>query len=245
MPWKIGIIGTGNVASFWVKALKNFPELEIFAKGHTLGDTDFFIKNQEVKPLNRNINIDFYLLAVTNDAIDMVLQELPPTIPVFICAGFHASTLPHVGYMYPLQSIHLNDLPELNDVPFLVEFNSLNAEIGQKFLNRIGAIYQETSTETRHLAHTAAVFLNNFAYYICTEGLRLVPPDLSKELLKPMVHKTFVNIFKNIDLQTGPARRKDIKMIQEQQEFLQLHRPEVAELYRTLSHLLQKKYNEL
>ena len=245
MPWKIGIIGTGNVASFWVKTLSKFPELDICVKGFTSSKTDFFIENQKVNPLKDNTEVDFFLLAVNNDAIDNVLQELPTKIPVFICAGFHATTLSHAGYMYPLQSIHLMDLPELKEVPFLVEFNADIAEIGRKFLAYIGAKYQETTTKNRQLAHTAAVFLNNFSYFICKEGFRLLPPDISKELFKPIVKKTFDNIFINKALQTGPARRKDIKMIQEQQEFLQLNHPEVAELYRTMTELIQQKYHEL
>ena len=64
--------------------------------------------------------------------------------------------------------------------------------------------------------------------------------QLSVELFKPLIHKTVNNILLNKDLQTGPARRGDQKVIQKHMASLSGSQ---KALYQWLTEAILKKYN--
>lgn len=245
MPWKIGLIGTGNIAAFWVESTRNLLDVSWYVKGITSDKATQFCAQYNIGTLAKDTDLDMYILAVNNDQIDRVILELPSHIPLFICAGFHQCQLPHVGYLYPLQTIHFDNLPALKEVPFLVEFTKTTELIGRKFLDNLQARYEVTTTKERMLAHTMAVFVNNFTYFICKEAIGALPPSLDQSLFEPLLAKTIQNTFAKHDLQTGPARRNDLHMIAQQGELLKAQHPELVEVYNAITHAIQKKYYEL
>jgi len=246
MSWKIGLIGTGNVASFWAKNLGGFPSVELFVKGRTSEASRIFSETYNIHPLE-NQSVDCFLICVQDRNIDQILQTLDPAIPSFICAGLYRlnnSNHPAAGIIYPLQTIQTKAIPSMEEVPFLCEFPATSRTCGLRFLTDFNLSYTETSEEARFTAHLAAVFINNFGYYTMKHGINLAESkDLPANLFKPIIEKTIANLFTKGNLQTGPARRNDIKTIEEHQAMLS---GTSLELYNFISNSITKTYgNEL
>jgi hypothetical protein len=245
MPWKIGLIGTGNLAAFLAREITQDPQNNLFVKGSNHDKTKAFCALYACEVLQEHHGIDFYLVAVQNDAINHVIEELPTNRPVFVCAGFHRSNLPHIGYLYPLQSIHINRMPRLEEVPFLIDAREEQATLGARFLSSIGATAHLVTAEERLHSHLAAVFINNFGYFILKSGLELGAQKLAIETFFPLLQKTVENAAAHEDLQTGPARRNDRSMMEEQLQMMEAIDPSMAELYRHISQLIIQKHHEL
>jgi hypothetical protein len=245
MPWKIGLIGTGNLAAFLAREITQDPKNTLFVKGSNNDKTKAFMARYACEALHEHHEIDFYLIAVQNDVIDQIIAELPTHTSIFVCAGFHRCSLPHVGYLYPLQSIHLNRMPRIEDVPFLIDARGDQGKLGERFLSSIGATLQHVTAEQRLHSHLAAVFINNFGYFILKEGLALGNKALPKEMFLPLLHKTVENACSKEDLQTGPARRNDRLMMEEQLQMMEAIDPSMAELYRHICQLIIQKHHEL
>jgi hypothetical protein len=107
MSWKIGLIGTGNVASFWAKNLNSFPTVELFVKGRTPEASSIFSEKFNIQLLESQ-SVDCYLICVQDRNIDHIIQTIDPAVPTFICAGLYSlkqSTHKTSGIIYPLQTI--------------------------------------------------------------------------------------------------------------------------------------------
>jgi len=246
MSWKIGLIGTGNVASFWAKNLNSFPSVEFFVKGRTPEASSIFSEKFNIQPLESQ-SVDCFLICVQDRNIDHILQTIDSAVPTFICAGLYSlkeNTHKASGIIYPLQTIQINAIPSLDEVPFLCEFPSKARACGLRFLTDFNLSYTETSEEARFAAHIAAVFINNFGYYTMKRGLSLAETkDLPADLFKPIIDKTIANLFIQGDLQTGPARRNDIETMTKHQANLN---GSSRELYDFISNSIMKTYgNEL
>lgn len=245
MPWKIGLIGTGNLASFFAREISKDQGNQLYVKGSNEAKTASFCTVYSCEALQENRLVDFYLITVQNDAIDQVIAGLPKHLPIFIGAGFHRCPSEQVAYLYPLQSIHMNRMPPIQEVPFLIDAQKNNYVLGERFLASIGARYQHVTTEQRLRSHLAAVFINNFGYFILKAGLNIGSRELSPEWFHPLLKTTSANALLVSDLQTGPARRNDLAMMEEQRRMLEEFHPEWAALYDDISQLILRKYHEL
>jgi len=69
--------------------------------------------------------------------------------------------------------------------------------------------------------------------------------ELESNVLDPIIATTFSQIMKDnpCDLQTGPARRKDVSLQRRHLKLLD-HKPEWQSLYKALSKSINKMYNE-
>jgi len=245
MSWKITLIGTGNVAAFWVKTLlgKSFCELNVI--GSNVEKTNVF-KAEHRMPTNAEfplLDSDFILVCVQDRFIDAVLQTVPDHTPVFISAGFFSiQPYPHknMGVMYPLQSIDKFALPNLSEVPFLLELSPAHSAFVLDFAKEIGMKYVETDEKSRFQAHISAVFINNFGYFIMKQGLSLGNEEkLPLSIFQPLIEKTFANLLNEKDLQTGPARRGDQITMDKHMAMLS---DEMKTIYSFLSDVITKKY---
>lgn len=246
MPWKIGLIGTGNVASFWTKNLNGFDGIKLYIQGSSAEKTLKFSTFHGVTPLDSK-EVDFYLICVQDANIDSVISSLPEQVPIFICAGLFSIkefAERRIGIIYPLQTIQSDALPSFNSVPFLCEFSPNSRDIGLKFLNEMELEISEVSEQNRFSAHLAAVFINNFGYYLMKNGLRFaMDHHISPELFKPLINNTISNLLINKDLQTGPARRNDHITLRTHESMLT---DDFLNIYKTLTAFIQNSYrNEL
>jgi hypothetical protein len=92
-------------------------------------------------------------------------------------------------------------------------------------------------------AQTLRVMNSGVVNGIATAEEIVVAENIPFQLLKPLIVETAakVQIHAPADMQTGPARRGDIKTIQKHLSFLKKY-PDFYQLYETMTELIQKKY---
>lgn len=236
MSWKIGLIGTGNIAAFWATNLTKVKGVTLYVKGSDLTKSIEFSTTYGIHLADEKSAIDCYFVCVQDRNICEAIASLEDSIPVFVCAGlFSISTYQHrpIGIIYPLQTIQAQALPSIDEVPFLCEFNKKAHEFGNKLLMQLSLNFTMLNEEARFASHLAAVFINNFGYFVMKKGIKHAEShQIPVDLFEFLISKTVSNILKNNDLQTGPAKRNDVVTIEKHKEML---RGQSLELYEFLT----------
>ena len=232
MSWQIGIVGTGNLAAFWAKNLAPLANIQVFCKGSSPEKTLEFNQKFGSLPWSNSDCLDLVIVAVQDDRIDAVVDELSFAIPIIIGSGIYTRKRKNEAVVYPLQTLHKDHLPKLSEVPFLVDHGEGNNETLVNFLNDVKASVTFCSQDERQKVHLCAVFINNFGYFLMRKGLEMRPNNLDPQLFNALIQKTSLNVLKSGNLQTGPALRKDIKTME---QHVSLLNEKDRELYTYLS----------
>lgn len=188
-------------------------------------------------------------LAVTDDHIQSISQQLSPNIPVVHLSGMtDISVLQQysAGVCWPLQSMHEHHDIDYQMVPWFLEAKNdpMLARIEHVFRNISSSVHR-ISSEHRVLVHAAAVFANNFSNHLIGKAGQILDKlEISRSVLLPIIDLNVRSIHHHRaeEIQTGPARRGDILTIQKQLEAL-VEYPELAELYQQLSRSILKDYH--
>lgn len=187
---------------------------------------------------------DLYLLCVPDDAIEDLLPLLPPDAywaHTSACAAANLS--PRGGVFYPLQTFTKGLPLSFREIPFFVEapddsWCALLQELARKLSPQVFL-----STPQQRLAlHTAAVFACNFTNHLLAKAEEILEKEsLNPALLHPLIRQTFEKalLFPPAQVQTGPARRGDLRT---QQRHLQNLNPLDKEIYIRLSESIREKY---
>jgi predicted short-subunit dehydrogenase-like oxidoreductase (DUF2520 family) len=214
---KISIIGTGNVANWYFQTLLRQNNNLITVQQVSSRDLSKLFEDS-----------DLYIFSLK----DAVYPEVIANIPFQMKLAIHtAGALPitifqgkadHFGVLYPFQTIHCKDDSSFNpelEVPICVEGDQeQTTQILMEFAATFSQKVYPINFEDRHTIHLAAVFASNFStimYDIAYQILQKKQIDwqIMLPLLEETVHKT--NEKKPIDTLTGPAKRKDFKIIEE------------------------------
>lgn len=188
---------------------------------------------------------DIVIIAVKDDAISLVAQQFlcPGKIVVHTSGAVPIEALgdcsDRLGVFYPLQTMHRDTAIDMLQVPFCIEGNSnWNEGMLLELARSISANVQVVNSAQRKLVHLAAVFACNFSNhcYAMADDI-LAHEDISLELLKPLILKTAENILaaRPADVQTGPAKRGDVIVMEEQLQLLEKIAPELAPIYQLMS----------
>jgi predicted short-subunit dehydrogenase-like oxidoreductase (DUF2520 family) len=246
------IIGSGNVATCFAKAFVNTGISITAVYSRNLNNAQQLaveVGGDAMNNFNKlPTNADLYLIAVSDNAIENVSNQLNVNGLVLHTSGFTAmDTLKNnqrYGVFYGLQTFNKNSTADLNNVPFLIEASSLEDEkILWHFASSISKNVQVANTDQRQALHVAAVFANNFSNHLFAIAKQLLEQhQLSFDLLKPIILQTAQNAVTHhpIDVQTGPVVRNDIATISAHLVMLQQY-PE----YRQIYELLCKSIREL
>ncbi len=231
----IVIIGAGNVGSHLAVALHN--------KGFTISQVAGR-REASVIALAEKVNApftlsfeevikgrDLYIVALSDQAMNMILPKLPlsdellvhtsGSVPMSLLSPYSDN----VGVFYPLQTFTAQREMELNDVPFLIEANRIDNEnrlldLGRMLSEKVLVV---NSTQ-RQALHIAAVFACNFSNHMYDiAGKILGEYQLDFDLLSPLITETAAKavVLGPEKSQTGPARRNDMKIIEEHLGLLQ------------------------
>ncbi len=232
---RIVLIGAGNIATHLGLALKRngceilqvYSYTEKNAKQLAAKLNSSFTCN-----LNEiNKEADLYILAVKDDAIKGVIDEInfEPNLIAHTSGTTSLNILQarfsNCAVLYPLQTFSTTKKIDFKEVPFFIEANN------QKNFNRISAfasllspkIYN-ASSEKRKGLHVAAVFACNFTnhmYAIANEILK--KEKIPFGVLIPLIEET-ANKIKNSQpqsMQTGPAARNDLNVINAHKKYLE------------------------
>jgi predicted short-subunit dehydrogenase-like oxidoreductase (DUF2520 family) len=154
-----------------------------------------------------------------------------------------ADILPRVGGLYPIMTFG-SELPiRWSKLPFgIFAPQALDQKILISLANRVGGRHFILFDDQRTSLHVAAVFANNFTNHLFQIAFRLLDSEsMDRSILTPLIQRT-LTLIENAEpksVQTGPAIRRDEITIGRHLEKL-AGEPEVAELYKLLTKLIQK-----
>lgn len=253
---RLTIVGTGNVAWILGHALKQAGHNICEVYGRDKSKTTQLALSLGAYAVDSINNVstdsDFYVLAVSDDAIPLIVNELPLVSGMVV----HTSATVELqvlrirfvkcGVLYPLQTLSRSRKTKLSDVPLLLEA----ADQGQ--LNRLSELALSVSsriiyanTETRVKYHLAAVFACNFVNHMYTiASSYLSDQGLQAALLEPLLRETTDKALEHgaFNSQTGPAFRGDQQTMKKHLDMLQ-KLPEEQKLYEQISLLIQNFHN--
>ena len=249
------IIGSGNVAAVLGRKFKQAGHdiLQVVSRNSSAASKLAYewdtVSTNYQSPINQKA--DVYLIAISDDAIDDVAEDLklPNKVVAHTAASVPMDILKnvsnHYGVFYPLQSLR-KDMQILPDIPIYYEGND---ETAKKKLAKLAHSIShenvvEADEEDRLKLHVVAVVVSNFVnhlYALAEEYCKKEKLDF-KQLL-PLIEET-ANRLKQVPpgkAQTGPAVRHDKETIQKHLDLLKQH-PQLKKVYEILSNSIEEKY---
>lgn len=246
------ILGAGNVASHLCKAFEGSKEVSVI-QVYNRNKSSLHSFSSKINLTTCLLDIkdaDVYIIAIADDAIKSFSKSLPLTNKLVVhTSGSKAidklANTNRKGVFYPLQTFSKNQDIDFSEIPICLEAeNEKDLKLLQKLGNAISKNVQLINSEERSKLHLAAVFVNNFVNYLYQVGSDLLLEDsLSFELLKPLIKETAnkLETLNPSESQTGPAKRNDLKTIENHLHLLK-DSPYI-ELYEQLTKSIQKKLN--
>ena len=148
------------------------------------------------------------------------------------------------GVFYPLQTFTENRHLTIDEVPILLESNSILLRNKLESLCELtGLKFAYCTSKDRQKYHLAAVYVNNFVNHLFHKAqVQLQQNNLDWNMLKPLIEETVAKLddLSAFDAQTGPARRNDQSTILTHESLL---KKEEVNLYQALTKSIQKTYN--
>ncbi|MDR1725732.1 MAG: DUF2520 domain-containing protein [Bacteroidales bacterium] len=234
----IQIIGNGNVAWHFQKALQN---------------TSFY----QVKQINSRVKSfdcssdNFVIIAVKDDAIEEVAEK----ILTYSAIVLHTSGIKSIevlrkkfancGVLYPVQTFRKEREVDFTQVPLCIEAN--NKENLEKISNLAhhltNLVYEIYSLQRQHL-HLAATFANNFTNHLIGIAKQIAEnANIDFSILNPLIIHTITESLSHdtFSLQTGAAKRNDVSTIKVHESMLGI---EERKIYDIITEHIIKKYNK-
>lgn len=230
---KIALIGSGNVAYAYSKALKDNGISPSFIYTRSVGKIPEIEKTLGLKAtsdFDELLGCDLIIIAVKDDAIYEVASNLKnyKGLLVHTSGTKPSSILNHVenyGVLYPLQTLTKDFDVDFKKVPLLVNASSsICFEKLKSLANIMSDVVFECSDDDRSAIHLSAVFVCNFVNVMLQIGDKLlenkvVNISIFESLVKETVDKAFVMGPKNA--LTGPAKRGDFETIEKHKKSLE------------------------
>ncbi len=251
MQKRITLIGAGNVGHHLAFVLKESGHTiqQIFSRKYHKAYG--LAKKVGAKATNQLKNVrdeaDFYIIAVKDDAIESVSEQLHVSGIVAHTSG-SASILrlkkhEHFGSFYPLQTFRKKQPADWTSIPFCIDGNTSKTE---KTLYQLAQTVNKNvyyiDDAQRQTLHLAAVVINNFTNHLLGIAQEITTSkNIPFDLLVPLLHETIrkATIHPPFEIQTGPAIRKDVKTIEKHVSLLE--NPLYEQLYRDFTKSIQSK----
>lgn len=232
---KVSIIGSGNVAQQLITTFQNLEK-----SGSEIALIEVFSRKKEslihLLPLDQicsNLDqlkeADLYLMAVADDAIENVSEQLPfKNRLVAHTSGSMPLTMINdknrKAVFYPLQTFTKGVMVDFKQIPICLEAEN---PTDYQLLNSVATILSDKvyaiNSDQRKALHVAAVFVNNFTNHLLVIGNQICSENqIPFDILNPLIEETVQKIQRLSPeaAQTGPAIRKDYKTIAAHEAFL-------------------------
>ncbi|AFK03901.1 protein of unknown function DUF2520-containing protein [Emticicia oligotrophica DSM 17448] len=259
---KISIIGAGNVAWHLAITLEDHHHTicEVFSRTEDKAEKlcSLLYRAEATTDLNfAESEAEFFILAVADDAWEDVCSKLILPEDAILA---HTSGTKSLEDLQKLMQIH-HDLPvkcavfyplmtftagkELNfkSVPLCLE--SDDEDVEQILLEIAQEISQHVyfiDSAERRVLHVAAVFACNFTNHLLALSKTITDSEnLDFDLLKPLISETFkkaLNANDPVEVQTGPAIRRDKSIINRHLDYLR-DDARLLEIYEVLTESIQ------
>ena len=252
---KISFVGSGNVAYHLSKSLLNagYTISSISSQsGRSAEILSATLKAKQCKVEEIDPSVDLVIIAVNDDSIQDVINQLPKKIDSVVHTSGSVSIdvfqdkFENFGVFYPLQSFNKDREIDIGTIPFLIEASSNKLELDLKNMAiALSSRSEIMDSEKRKHLHLAAVFANNFVNFLATEAYGILEEqDIDGSLIRPLMLETIVRLENKHPklMQTGPAKRNDTEVLKKQEELLKSN-PNLQSLYRQISELIMQRYN--
>lgn len=227
----INIIGSGNVAYHLMENIDTLPDFRlqqvaVRSKEKVLDLVSGDLIVTDIKNLNP---ADLTIIAVTDDAIKLVSDEIPYQNHLVVHTSGTTSmqmlnNKNRKGVFYPLQTFSKSRPVDFKNIPLCLETEQENDLKCLKVLaQQMSDKVYEISSEQRKSLHVSAVFVSNFVNHMYAIGDKICEENnIPFEILHPLIQETAVKItsLSPEEAQTGPAVRHDEKTITTHQNFL-------------------------
>lgn len=245
---KIVVLGTGNVASHFIRVFSHCPQSEVVQiYNHSAYSLEAFSNYDTTTNINHLKPADLYLICIKDDHVEDLAQKIHFTDAIVAHTSGSLPLLQHTkqqAVFYPLQTFSKDKPISFEGLPICIETHvEKNFKTLEHLAENFGAKAFKVNTQQRQDLHLAAVFVCNFVNYLYHIGHDIcAQKDLPFEILRPLIKETADKInFKNPkEAQTGPAKRKDQTTIN--RHIHQLQNPNYQEIYRYLTTSIQKTY---
>ncbi|MEA3504662.1 MAG: DUF2520 domain-containing protein, partial [Bacteroidota bacterium] len=200
------------------------------------------------EPINNllllDIDVDLLILAVPDDVLSDICAKLlgHKGLIVHVSGSTPLNVFDkrtdNFGVFYPLQTFSIVKEVSFTDIPICVEAdNKHNLLLLKGLANKISRDVREIDSDQRLALHIAAVFSCNFVNYmnVMAEDL-LQNKNIDFDILLPLIKETSKQLLKHSpkEMQTGPAKRNDIRVIEKHLTVLQSS-TDKREIYKLLS----------
>ena len=167
-------------------------------------------------------NCDLFIVAITDLNIEYLLNNIIPddklivhtagAVPMKVLSRYSKK----YGVLYPLQTLR-KEMVSMPVIPFLIDGSSpeVTQEI-EKFALTLSDKITVATDEERLKIHTAAVIVSNFTNYMYAIAEDFCNKEkIDFNILKPLILETAhrIETASPMDLQTGPAVRKDVQTL--------------------------------
>ncbi|WP_286831747.1 MULTISPECIES: Rossmann-like and DUF2520 domain-containing protein [Acinetobacter] len=248
---RITIIGAGRVAYHLARVLSVQHEIvQIYSrtleKAQQLADQ--FQAQAIERPEQLDNYVDLVIIAVSDQSIAMVIEQIHPYLPnnliLHTSGSTHLDVLKQIhvraGVFYPLQTFSLEREINWENTPLFIEAHDQEDQnILQNLANSLSGRVYSYSSEQRLSLHLAAVFACNFSNYCYDMAKQVVDAQqVDFSLLYPLILETANKATQNDprQMQTGPAMRGDENILNMHQSMLeQSQRSDLAEVYALMS----------
>lgn len=252
----IVLIGSGNVATnLGFACVQNgFTIQQVFSRNLEHGQELAKKLNSAAISSIQEISTkaDLYIICIKDSAIAELSKNFRSgKLVVHTSGSVHIDEIseisPNFGVFYPLDTFSKEHKQDFKNIPICIEANTKQNEI---ILSGFASVFSDNITfmdsAKRAKVHLAAIFASNFTNYLYSvaENL-LIENGVSFNIIRPLIQTTAKKVL--IDspqkVQTGPAVRNDTTIIEKHLELLKT-KPELYELYKTISELINKSANE-
>ncbi|HTH81949.1 MAG TPA: Rossmann-like and DUF2520 domain-containing protein [Mucilaginibacter sp.] len=245
---RITIIGSGNVATHLAATFKNVGHVIVQVYSRNLQNAALLAYHVKAEPIDDlqqiNPETDLFVIAVKDDAIGIVAEQLAPYQKLIIHTSGAADIYTllaftdNAGVFYPLQTFSKTREVDFRNVPLCIEGadENITRELEQIAQNISNKVYRVNSAQ-RKVLHLAAVFANNFPNYLYTISQQILEQNgLVFDLLRPLILETAQKVQESLPaaMQTGPAVRNDETTMNNHLQLLS-NEPALQKLYKLLS----------
>ena len=240
----ITLIGSGNVATHLGLALKRngFNIDQVYSKVlKNAKELSLILEAKAINKLEKLTDSDLTILAVSDNAIKTILEEIKDR-PIVHTSGYTGINIfnkqfNNCGVIYPLQTFNKEVSLEFSETPLCIEANN---PIFEKKITKLASSISKhiiaLDSEKRKSIHIAAVFASNFTNHMLSIAYDLLKEkNIDFSILLPLVNQSIKKIKDNNpkDVQTGPAKRKDINIINHHMHDIKNTR--IKKMYKTIT----------
>ena len=247
----ISILGSGNVATLLSKAFIKVGHTIDAVYSHNIANAQTLAEAIGCPRATNHTDLlpqsDIYLFALKDDVLASVIQQLLQNNHTGKGTWIHtAGSIPlsvfpesvQSGVLYPMMTLSKDKDVDFKAIPLFIEGNTPQSlKAVESLANELSdSVFLLDSTKRKKL-HLAAVFANNFTNHCCTLAYHLLEKNgIAPDVLLPIIDETAQKLhhLSPTEAQTGPAKRWDEKVMNEQLCEL-ADDAELQEIYRLMS----------